>query len=254
MSKNAFIFSVITTLLVAILYHSFIVPTRQNKSVTVDHYNISGKEETKNKPLTLPQAVQRGKGFYSANVFSNMFFSHHDADREPDIKNETDQTFMDEQQKLELFVQNAAIQNIPLDMVTLGRLKEYYINTNNLVGYQQFIDSLPDAYEMKSELLSDLAFSYQEHGHLNASLNLIQSLSYADTSNVRLKYYKSDIYLWAGYQDVAINTLLEASQLNEEPYQYLRIAEILEDAGDDVAADYYFEKADALEAIMHHTE
>jgi tetratricopeptide (TPR) repeat protein len=263
MNKTKYIFVAIAILFIVGLSRNFLGSLDQNKIIPFDRPNIPKKQDTTNVPHASNHVTRNNKVFPSGNFFSSFFFPHPEEEyistssNEPSISaanDETTQPSMDEQQELELFIQDAAIQNIPIDLVTLGRLKEYYIDANNLVGFQQFLESLPDSYEMKNELLSDLAFLYQEHGQINESVNLIQSLSSRDANDVRLKYYKADIYLGAGNDDVAINTLLEASQINEEPYQYTKIAEILEDAGDGAAAAYYFERADALEAIMHHNE
>jgi tetratricopeptide (TPR) repeat protein len=262
MSKTKYIFIAIAILFIVGLYWNFLRSLDQSKITRFNRPNISKNHDSTNASHASNHVTRNNRDFPSGNFFSSLFFPNYGKKYTSTSSNDSNisandkatQPPMDEQQELELFIQDAAIQNIPVDLVTLGRLKEYYINANNLVGFQQFLEYLPDSYEMKKELLSDLAFLYQEHGQVDESVNLIQSLSYKDANDVRLKYYKSDIYLGAGNPEVAIDTLLEAIQLGEEPYQYSRIAEILKEGGDDANASYYMERAAVLRAVMHHEE
>jgi tetratricopeptide (TPR) repeat protein len=134
-------------------------------------------------------------------------------------------------------------------MDALGEQKTYFLDHGDLEGYRNLLESLPDAYHMKSELLADLALLYIEQGDNTKSLELIELLD-AKENNARFKMYKADLYLAAGNPDLAIQSLIDASMLDENPYHYTKIGEIFSTLGNNDAAAMYFAKAKALKAIQ----
>lgn len=258
MNKNKVIYA-ISIIFIVLLFRSFFGSFNPKMSISADIENISRSKPERIiiKSHAFPCVVENDpvytpENFIIGSCYEKALSVSPDEPPPDRINYEVIQPDINEKQELEIFIHHAAIQNVPIDMVTLGRLKDYYIDANNLLGYHNFIGTLPDDYEMKNELFSDLAFLYLEHGQVKESNNLIQNISSGSENDIRLKYHKSDIYLGSGNVDIAINTLLEASQLNEEPYQYTRISEILEALGDNAAASYYIEIADGLKTFMHH--
>ena len=155
--------------------------------------------------------------------------------------------------EVEASIRNAAIENVPVDMQELGQLKEYYAGNNNLFELQRFVESLPDSYEMKVPILEDLALFFFEHGQVADSNSLVESIQ-DHNDNIRIKYIKADIYWWSGDPTRAVDTLLAATQIAVEPYQYERLSQIVASTGDEVGASYYMELADALKSSLHHDQ
>lgn len=157
-----------------------------------------------------------------------------------------------DEQKNGSIIRDAASRNIPMDLETLGSVKQSFIDKNDLAGYKNLIESLPDSYEMKNELIADLAFSYRQQGQMDEALETINTVS--DKDSVRFHYYMSDLYWSAGEPQPAINELVEAGQAGDEPYLYTRISELLQAEGYNTAAAYYREKASTLQSVLYNGE
>lgn len=171
----------------------------------------------------------------------------------PGEESAEDRGYPASKEELEAIIRNAAYQDLPIELGTIGLLKEYFISNNNLSEYRGFLESLPDSFEMKIEMLGDLALLYQEREQIDDSIALLESIE-DKNDNVRLKYIKSDVYWWSGEPALAATSLLEASQISPEVYQYTRLSQISESKGDLADASYYTELADALKSTMHHDE
>lgn len=243
MYQNKFNFLIVVTILALISYLLIFSQNINYKKKSSNGISNGKKQDT--------QLVKENK-----NYNHNQTYSVHQLDT---FKFETINyeynnqglLYLDKIDRLKETIKNRAIKNIPIDLVTLGKLKSFFIENNDLNEYQFYLESLPDSYEMKNELIADLAFLYQERGETSKAVDLLESLRY-EQENTRIHYFMSDILLKTGNTPEAINELLEASKISENPYQYKKISEILSSSGDTDGATYYSEIANTLETANYH--
>ena len=262
MKRNrSFLFAVSIIVPLSVLYLFFLKPYTHDASGEHERSagravenrpegNSSTKSEMK-KLQIVPAPVEH---FKSSPTFALQAYIPSVAEEQvPGEEINADSGHSVSKEELEATIRNAANQNRPIELGTVGLLKEYFIANNKLSEYQGFLESLPDFYEMKIDMLGELALLYQELGQNSDSVELLESIE-DKNDNVRLKYIKSDVSWFSDNPTLAVNSLLEATEISTEPYQYYRIAEIYESNGDYAAASLYKGMGDALESAMHHDE